>query len=140
VEARFNCYFRATFGSLNAEHLSDELAERQELHLARRGAPPRQTHGAARRRLGKTQQLHALVAQLHVGRNARQQRMNIDRKALDDKGLDNLIENDALAEPSAWRGSYLLCSAVFTTPYSMAHYPLMALRTTPRRWRHLRIS
>ncbi len=51
-----------------------QLAERDEIRLARRGPPPRQPDGAARRRLGEAQQLHALVAHLDIDGDARQQR------------------------------------------------------------------
>jgi hypothetical protein len=54
--------------------VGDEFAERPEIRLARRGAPPRQTDGAARLRRRKSQQRHALVARSDIGGDFRHQR------------------------------------------------------------------
>src|SRR5262249_15117956 len=53
--------------------LPDELAEGDEIHLARRAAPPREPDRAAGLRVGEAQKLDPLVAHLDVDGNARHQ-------------------------------------------------------------------
>jgi hypothetical protein len=65
-------YWRA-----EAERQCDDLAERKEINLPRRGAPPGNADAAARLGIGETQQLHTFIGESGIDRDAWQQRRSI---------------------------------------------------------------